>query len=93
MWFVGLIWFFGNEVCSRLFVCVLDFFFSCLVLLVFRKLVLGVRLIKMINFGIFLYVFKIRKFVNLIWEIGLNGISFCFFDLLIFDNMDVSKVR
>lgn len=66
MWFVGLIWFFGNEVCSRLFVCVLDFFFSCLVLLVFRKLVLGVRLIKMINFGIFLYVFKIRKFVNLI---------------------------
>lgn len=93
MWPVGLIWSSGNEACSRLFVCVLDLLLSCLVLSAFRKLVLGVRLIKMTNFGTSLYVFKIRKLVNLIWEIGLNGTSFCFSDLLIFDNMDVSKVR
>lgn len=53
----------------------------------------GKTLIKVTYFGTSLYVFKIRKLVNLIWEIGLNGTSFCFSDLLIFDNMDVSKVR
>lgn len=85
---VGLIWSSGNEAHGSLCVCVLDLPPSCLVLSAFRKLVLGVRLIKMTNFGTSLYVFKIRKLANLIKEIGLNGTSFCFSD-----NVDVSKVR